>query len=136
MLKEAGNAFVLQKPDKEVAAEFKYLLRAAKEFGSRRNDIAHAVVTAFDWVPSPNAPRLEPERDWRANGYCLAPPNYISNKNDANYVPSYIYTSGYLASFARSLFILGGSPISLMEYLRTDVPLPSSDETRQPPDHG
>jgi hypothetical protein len=48
MLKAASHSFFAAYPDEEMQKRFKDILRNAKEFSARRNDIAHGCVAYFE----------------------------------------------------------------------------------------
>lgn len=115
MLKEAGFAYFGAYSAPEGEAALKNLLRAAREFGSRRNDIAHGMVTALEWVPPIEGSATE-ERGW-----CVVPAFYISNRHDMNHVPDYVYTSAEMHIFSRRWSVLSYLVRSLTDYLTADL---------------
>jgi len=86
MLKAASEGYFHEHPNEKFLNDFKEILKAAKNFASRRNDIAHGVVDYFS---------ITMETDLRQPGGGFAMfPSYASFKDRSiENRPDYCYTS-------------------------------------------
>jgi len=100
MVQAAGEAYFLAEPNTDQQADFKSILKLARKFSDRRNDIAHSIVGECS---SPAG---------HVRGCALLPPDYASNKHslrrDVNLkvawaakltTPRYAYTSVEIGFF-------------------------------------
>lgn len=99
MLKAASKAYFETYPDKPLYAKFSEIYKQAKEYASRRNDIAHGVVGHFYSQPFPMY-AIE------SSSYALYPSYANFKDRDINEVPAYCYTSVELDYFYEQFFKL------------------------------
>lgn len=108
MVTTAVKTFLAARHDAAIETDFAKLNNEAKEYGARRNEIAHGIVQPF--VGRSDEKTL-PDKTW---GWALFPPYYNSNKNDLLslgddtevFSPRYAYSSveiGVIASGFRDI---------------------------------
>jgi hypothetical protein len=103
MLKAASAAYFTMWPNDKLQAEFKNILKDAKNYAPRRNEIAHGTVDHFEpW------PIIRPHRSgYRPKASYALYPSYANFKDrDITGVPSYCYTSPELDYFYRQFYNL------------------------------
>ena len=99
MVRAAGTAYFAAMPSKEHELAFDDTCKAVRNFGARRNEIAHGIVSAYSATDGP------------VRGLALVPPRYASNKLtlnasenpmrfDPSEHPKYAYTSVEINYFA------------------------------------
>jgi hypothetical protein len=95
-LRIAAKAYFQGNPHQDTEAEFESLATIALNFSKRRNDVAHGVVSFFDWKSEAEGTRQ----------FCAVPPSYWGKKFDPQMMPSYCYTSKELIALSKALFAL------------------------------
>ncbi|MFN4166420.1 MAG: hypothetical protein ACK4GK_17745 [Ferrovibrio sp.] len=90
-------------PNQELEGRFMEILKLAKNYSARRNDIAHAVARFIHWIREPNSTDtlLSPNVDLR---WCLVPPHFRGAKFTRRNVPDYVLTSREINVFAEAFW--------------------------------
>jgi hypothetical protein len=81
MISAACEAFFFENPQAELEAEINAIVKAAVNFSSRRNEIAHGKLHALyvpgDVIGTPEIGMIRPSKLW---GFSIIPPSYATNK--------------------------------------------------------
>jgi hypothetical protein len=95
-LRIVADVYFRGTPHQATEGEFYNLTTKVSNFSARRNDVAHSIVTPFQWIISP---KLEGPLQ-----FCAVPPHYAGKKIDPKNMPSFIYTSVELIALSNALF--------------------------------
>lgn len=99
LLEQEAQQFFRRRPHQDREAEFCGILRLARGYAGRRNDIAHAVVRHIHWQIDLGSPvtllSIAPHFEW-----CVVPPDFRGNKFTKRNRPLYVFTSRELSRFA------------------------------------
>jgi hypothetical protein len=96
-----------RKPDQNNEADFCLLLKSARGWSFRRNDIAHSVIRPMPKIyETATGGSFE---DWlnQPDEFLLYPPDYAANKHDDAGRPAYAYGLSELDAFAHAFRSLG-----------------------------
>lgn len=110
-LEMAATAFFARQPSQQAEGRLSTLMRQVRGFSDRRNEIAHSVVRALQWVHPP-MPEYDPLRGETLE-YGLVPPIYTDRKLDATNRPKYIYTANELTQFVLAFHELSVAALHL-----------------------
>lgn len=92
MLRAAGQSYFASFHNKQVNSDFDELLKAAKNYSERRNEIAHGAVKPFPTLKASPAPAI--------SGYALMPSAYDPYKATVWGGIKYAYTSKEMQEYA------------------------------------
>jgi len=118
MVEAASEAYFFSTPDSEPEPELNEVLKEARNYATRRNEIAHGIVRSFE-VPDGIIVRnaFGPVRRMKKWGYAVVPSDYATNKtiltrgptilHGTERRPKYTYTSVEIDAFAKHFTALG-----------------------------
>lgn len=119
ILRAASEAYFEDNPNTEHQDKLKDVLRNAKQYSERRNDIAHGVVDFFCLKDDWDRPRLE-------NAYALYPSQASFKERTTAGIPSYCMTSAEIHYFFEKIFELQRPALDLVSAIeRRKTPRPS-----------
>ncbi len=96
VIEEAAERHFIKHPDQAIENDFKTLICDARNFASRRNDIAHGIVRPL-WTGDTDAETFA-ELGMRIE-YVLAPATYKDKSFGPDRVPLYLFTSTEINRF-------------------------------------
>jgi hypothetical protein len=119
MVEAAADAYFHLNPDQALSDEFWDIMKAAKGWAGRRNDVAHAIV-----VPMPSDPSPE--------GFALYPGLYNSKKwSMSGEEPAFTYSSVEIDGFGRQFDVLWKRTAALL--LKLEKHSADTPQTEPPP---
>ena len=120
MVQAAADAYFFTTPEPTIAAEVSEVLKQARGFSARRNEIAHGIVRQIQ-VPSrvifnPKGGGFQTMKNW---GFAVVASDYATNKtklapgqtllHGPQHKPTYTYTSVEIDFFARWFATIGAT---------------------------
>jgi hypothetical protein len=116
-LERAGCRYFVKRPDQTLEGELAWVIRHAKGYSQRRNDVAHGVVRVLRMVLDPRQGVLSVSvpTEW-----CLVPPHFREAKFVSPDTPAHILTSREINHFAAEFWPI----IRRAHALATAVELP------------
>jgi hypothetical protein len=91
LLNAAADAYFAKFPDQTLKADVSKLLKTARRASIRRNDIAHGMVSAYNF------------ENCKISDFVLLPAAYRTNRHDLDWKPTYALTAEHIRAFIRQL---------------------------------